>query len=146
MNPCMTVGDLLRVLEQMPKDRQVVLSTDGGGTIHKVLWYVTAVRKTDDESLTAAEQEELSEGLSRDVFVLGPDTKKPELKRAVRFQKTAKKATSRFLKAMGDNPVSVGEKQCRSCRGYGYFNGAGRPTIDRRGRPCSDCRGTGEVG
>lgn len=32
---------------------------------------------------------------------------------------------------------------CESCRGYGYFDQDSEPTIDKRGRKCSDCQGTG---
>lgn len=32
---------------------------------------------------------------------------------------------------------------CPSCRGYGHFDEAGEPTIDKRCRMCLDCTGTG---
>ena len=36
------------------------------------------------------------------------------------------------------------EAECPSCRGYGYFREDGRPTVDKRGRKCLDCAGTGK--
>lgn len=35
---------------------------------------------------------------------------------------------------------------CPSCRGYGHFNEDSEPSIDKRDRKCSDCRGTGRAG
>lgn len=35
--------------------------------------------------------------------------------------------------------------ECASCRGYGHFDEDGKPSIDRRGRKCLDCTGTGRT-
>jgi hypothetical protein len=36
--------------------------------------------------------------------------------------------------------------ECGSCRGYGHFNEkTGKPSVDRLGRKCLDCRGEGKV-
>ncbi len=34
--------------------------------------------------------------------------------------------------------------ECLSCKGCGYFDEEGNPTIDRRCRKCLDCTGTGK--
>ena len=37
-----------------------------------------------------------------------------------------------------------GDDVCESCDGCGYFDASGTPTIDRTGRKCLDCRGSGK--
>lgn len=42
-------------------------------------------------------------------------------------------------------PEPVDDDECPSCGGYGFFDSkTERPTIDRRGRKCLDCSGTGK--
>lgn len=37
-------------------------------------------------------------------------------------------------------------EECESCRGYGHFDReTGEPTIDKRGRQCTDCHGDGVI-
>lgn len=43
---------------------------------------------------------------------------------------------------MSAEPARV---ECPTCLGYGHISEKGRPTVDRRGRKCLDCRGDGWV-
>ncbi len=40
-------------------------------------------------------------------------------------------------------PGEGDDAACESCLGYGYFDDAGNATVDKRGRKCTDCTGTG---
>lgn len=153
MTSILTVGDLLRVLEQMPKDRQIIVTTNGVG-VQAIGWHTTRILTTSDGRLetntdctvnekehpgSSARGEEL--GPSRDVLAIESDY--PGRPTSASLRRKAKRATTKFLKSAPEPQVEPDE--CRSCRGKGYFDSRGRATIDRRGRACGDCRGTGKA-
>lgn len=48
---------------------------------------------------------------------------------------------ARVRRAVATPPREL--QECTSCKGYGYFDEDGEPSVDLRNRKCLDCRGTG---